>query len=143
MNTPNRRSDCPINVALEMFGDRWSLLILRDMLLLGKYRYGEFLSTGEGISTNILASRLKQLESHGLIEKLVGLDDRKASQYLPTDLGMSLLPVLLAVIAWGLEHQDDTGVPDFVRQRLREDPARLVAECEARLHNDRRALSGE
>ncbi len=141
MPATQRRSNCPINVALELFGDKWSLLILRDMLIRGKDRYGEFLDSAEGISTNILASRLKQLESTGLVEKLRDPADRKTSLYLPTAAGVSLLPVLLEVIRWGLENLDDTGVPDFVRQALQEDPQQLIAVCEARLHNERLALS--
>ena len=141
MTVPDRRSNCPLNVALELFGDKWSLLLLRDMLVQGKSRYGEFLDSPEAISTNILASRLKQLETCGLVEKLPDRRDRKTSVYLPTDMGVSLLPVLLEVIRWGLDNLGDTGVPDFMCQALTEGPSQLIAECEARLHNERLALA--
>jgi DNA-binding HxlR family transcriptional regulator len=140
MNLPERRSNCPLNVALELFGDKWSLLLLRDMLVLGKTRYGEFLDSPEGISTNILASRLKQLEASGLLEKLANPSDRKAAVYLPTTLGVSLLPVVLEVIRWGTENLPGTGTPDFVRAAFQEDAADLIAKCETRLHNTRLAL---
>jgi len=140
MNTQQRRSNCPLNLALELFGDKWSLLILRDMLVMGKSRYGEFLDSRERISTNILASRLKQLESSGLVEKLPDPRDRKTAVYLPTDSGVSLLPVLLQIIRWGQDNLDETGVPAFMRQALEEDPDALIADCEARLHNERLAL---
>lgn len=140
MNLPERRSNCPLNVALELFGDKWSLLILRDMLILGKSRYGEFLDSPEAISTNILASRLKQLEGSGLLEKLSDPRDRKAAVYLPTTLGVSLLPVLLEVIRWGVENLPGTGTPDFIRAAFQEGSEDLIAKCETRLHNTRLAL---
>jgi DNA-binding HxlR family transcriptional regulator len=140
MILPQRRSNCPLNVALELFGDKWSLLLLRDMLVLGKSRYGEFLDSPEGISTNILASRLKQLEGNGLLEKLADPRDRKTSVYLPTPLGVSLLPVVLEVIRWGADNLPNTGIPDFARSACQEGPANLIANCEARVARDRQAL---
>jgi DNA-binding HxlR family transcriptional regulator len=140
MNLPERRSNCPLNVALELFGDKWSLLLLRDMLVLGKSRYGEFLDSPEGISTNILAGRLKRLESYGLLEKLPDPRDRKTSVYLPTPMGVSLLPVLLEVIRWGAENLPDTGVPDFVQSAVQEGSAGLIAKCETRVQEERLAL---
>ena len=140
MNTPERRSNCPLNVALELFGDKWSLLLLRDMLILGKSRYGEFLESPEGISTNILASRLRQLEGAGLLEKLAAPPDHKTAIYLPTPLGVSLLPVVLEVIRWGAENLPSTGTPDFVRAAFQEGSEELIAKCETRLHNTRLAL---
>jgi DNA-binding HxlR family transcriptional regulator len=141
MNHSERRSNCPLNVALELFGDKWSLLLLRDMLVLGKSRYGEFLDSPEGISTNILASRLKQLEGSGLLEKLSDPRDGKASVYLPTSLGVSLLPVLLEVIRWGADNLPNTGIPDSVQSACQQGPADLIAKCEERVNRDREALA--
>ena len=143
MPFPERRSICPLNVALELFGDKWSLLLLRDMLVQGKSRYGEFLDSSEGISTNILASRLKQLEDNGLLEKLPDPLDRKTSVYLPTELGVSLLPVLLEVIRWGTAHMPDTGIPERVRAALQEGSADLMADCQARIQEQRSRLISE
>ncbi|MEH6569799.1 MAG: helix-turn-helix domain-containing protein [Halioglobus sp.] len=140
MTYPERRSNCPLNVALELFGDKWSLLLLRDMLVQGKSRYGEFLNSSEGISTNILASRLKQLEACGLLEKLADPLDRKTSVYLPTELGVSLLPVLLEVIRWGTAHMPDTGIPERVRAALQEGSADLMTECHSRVQEQRSRL---
>jgi DNA-binding HxlR family transcriptional regulator len=140
MNLPERRSNCPLNVALEFFGDKWSLLILRDMLVLGKSRYGEFLNSPEGISTNILASRLKKLEGCGLLEKLADPQDRKTSVYLPTELGVSLLPVIVEILRWGAQNLPNTGTPDFIRSAFQEGSENLTAQCEARLRNERLAL---
>lgn len=140
MTTPERRSNCPLNVALEFFGDKWSLLILRDMLVLGKSRYSEFLNSPEAISTNILASRLRKLEGCGLLEKLADPQDRKTSVYLPTELGVSLLPVIVELIRWGTENLPNTGTPDFVRAACQEDTAELIEECTTRLRRERLTL---
>jgi DNA-binding HxlR family transcriptional regulator len=142
MMTLPRRSNCPLNLALELFGDRWSLLLMRDMLIMGHYRYSEFLHAPEAISTNILASRLKQLEGFGLVEKLPDPNDRKTALYLPTELGASLLPVLLQVICWGRDNLADTGLPDRVARGLGNSADQFVADCLARLHNDRLELTG-
>ena len=83
---------CPISFAMSMLGDRWSLLIIRDMMLFGKRRYSEFLASGEGISTNILADRLKQMQHLDLVEKFSDPTNRKASVYLLTDKGLRLFP---------------------------------------------------
>src|SRR6266516_2955941 len=72
-HTHQRRSDCPINFALELFGDPWSLLIIRDIVYFGKKTYGEFLASEEGMATNILASRLAHLEHQGLLVKKVSI----------------------------------------------------------------------
>ena len=111
MEKPARRSNCPLNVALELIGDHWSLLILRDMIVGGKRRYGEFLNSMEGISTNILASRLRQLDSHGIVEKFADPENRKCVIYLPTDKGVDLLPVMLEAMRWGMKHEPGCSVP--------------------------------
>lgn len=142
MHTTARRSDCPLNVALEIFGDRWSLLILRDVLILEKARYGEFLVSAEGISTNILASRLKQLQCAGLIEKFHEPQDRKVSFYLPTEKGISLIPLVLEVIRWGVRHLPHTGVPEFMQTACEQGPDDLIARCAARREREKSRLGG-
>ena len=113
---------CPIHYALDFFGDRWSLLLIRDMLLRGKRRYTEFLNSEEGISTNILANRLKQMQERGLLEKFADPRDRKAAIYLMTDKGARLAPILIEVIRWGLENDECSAVPDHVRASLTRNP---------------------
>lgn len=115
---PSRR--CPIDYALGMFGDRWTLLLIRDLLVRGKRRYSEFLASEEGISTNILANRLKQMQEHGLLEKFADPDSRKASIYLPTDKGAALAPVMLEAIRWGLAFDEHSLVPEEIAQALAE-----------------------
>ena len=101
------RSDCPLNFGLEVFGDKWTLLIIRDLLLFGKRHYNEFLSSQEGISTNILADRLNHLEREGLItmEKDAGHKQKKI--YKPTQKGMDLMPVLLEIGLWSKRYGNE------------------------------------
>lgn len=106
-----RRSDCPINFTLETFGDLWSLLIIRDMVYFGKKTYGEFLASAEGIATNILASRLAQLEQRGIITKQPSETDKRKEVYQLTDKGLDLIPILLELANWGAHHDAQTGAP--------------------------------
>ena len=109
-----RRSGCPIGYALDIFGDRWTLLVLRDLLLAGKTSFRDLLHSDEGIASNILSDRLKVLENHGIIAKHSDQKDRRKFLYEVTEKGQSLLPVLLEIAAWGASHDPDTGAPpDF------------------------------
>jgi DNA-binding HxlR family transcriptional regulator len=98
------RSDCPISTALDLFGDKWSLLIIRDMMFKGKNTYGEFLEAGEGISTNILADRLCQLECGGIISKHKHPESKAKVLYKLTEKGIELVPTLVEVIEWSEKH---------------------------------------
>ena len=89
-----------MNYAVELFGDRWLLLIIRDLLFNGKQTFGEFLASPEGIARNILAARLKALESSGLIDKRPAPDDGRKDIYSLTEKGRRLLPVLTAMSDW-------------------------------------------
>ena len=99
----SKRSHCPISLTLEVIGDRWSLLVLRDLVLRGKKRYGELADSSEGISTNILAERLSRLEHSGLIARTTDAKTKQVS-YAPTKKGMDLVPVLRELGRWGLKH---------------------------------------
>ena len=106
-----RRSDCPINFALETFGDTWSLLIIREIVYFGKKTYGEFLESEEGIATNILASRLAQLEQKGILVKKPYEMDKRKEVYSLTEKGLDLIPILLELASWGAQHDPQTGAP--------------------------------
>jgi DNA-binding HxlR family transcriptional regulator len=106
-----RRSSCPIACSLDLIGDRWTLLVIRDMLFLKKQRFEEFLESPEGISTNILTSRLKALEEMGLVEKHLYSSHSRRMNYQLTERGKSLRPVLKTMIVWGLKHFPDTEIP--------------------------------
>jgi len=100
--TDDRRSNCPIACTLDLLGDRWTLLVVRDLLFGGKVRFDDFLASPEGISTNILTERLKRLEAAGLISKELYSSHSGRNAYLLTDKGEGLRPVMKAFIAWGL-----------------------------------------
>jgi DNA-binding HxlR family transcriptional regulator len=110
MNQP-RRSLCPISCTLDLIGDRWTLLVIRNMMFVGKQRFEEFLESPEGISTNILANRLRLLEELGLAEKQPYSNHSRRMNYQLTDKGKSLRPVLKVIIAWSLKHIPDTQIP--------------------------------
>lgn len=112
------RSGCPIANGLEIFGDKWTLVLVRD-LLLGKSRYSDFLDSPEGITTNILADRLAMMERQGLIEKSRYQDNPPRHAYALTTKGEALLPVLQAMCRWANAHVPETWTPpaSFMKRR--------------------------
>ena len=117
MPTATRRSDCPISFALDLFGDRWTLLVIRDLAFKGKDSFGDFLASDEGIARNVLADRLSRLEAEGFIDKRPHPDDLRRSIYSLTERGLSLIPVLVEMILWSAREDPDTAAdPDFVRE---------------------------
>ena len=112
---PPPRSLCPVACTLDLLGDRWTLLVIRDMLFFEKQRFEEFLESPEGISTNILADRLKLLEEAGLVEKQPYSNHARRMNYHLTESGKSLKPVLKIMAAWGLKHLECTQVPEKLR----------------------------
>ena len=96
-----KSSDCPICFSLDAFGDRWTLLILRDLLIRRKRYYQDFLNSDERIATNILADRLKRLSAEGLIVKKDNPENKKQSIYSPTVKAVALLPILGEMVRWG------------------------------------------
>ncbi|MBA2680315.1 MAG: helix-turn-helix transcriptional regulator [Ktedonobacteraceae bacterium] len=110
-HTHHRRSDCPINFALEIFGDPWSLLIIRDIVYFGKKTYGEFLASEEGMATNILASRLAHLEHQGILTKKPSPSDKRKEEYALTEKGLDLIPVLVEMANWSAQYDAHTAAP--------------------------------
>ena len=104
---PDWRSSCPLSSALDIFGDKWSLLIIRDLAMYGTRTYSEFLEADEKISTNILASRLKVLEGFGLIEHLNPGASSRGNPYKLTESGKELVPVGFAFTEWALKYLPD------------------------------------
>ena len=100
----NPRSHCPVSLALEAIGDRWSLLILRDLIMRGKRHYQDFLNSEERIATNILADRLGRLERQGLISKSQDPEDKRQFRYSPTQKGLDLLPVIVEMARWSKKY---------------------------------------
>jgi len=110
------RSCCPITNALDTLGDKWTLLVIRD-LVLGKRRYQEFMASPERIASNILADRLKRLEAAGLVTRRAYQQKPARYEYVLTEKGEGLRPVLEAIIVWGQEHYPGTRVFPSVEQR--------------------------
>lgn len=111
---PKRRSGCPLNASVEMLGDRWSLLIIRDMMLLGYRRFKQFLNSHERIATNILSDRLRRLERQGIIASEPDRFDGRRLIYSLTPKGLDLAPVLTEMVLWAAAHED-TGNQALVR----------------------------
>jgi DNA-binding HxlR family transcriptional regulator len=124
-----RRSACPLNAALEMVGDRWSLLIVRDMMLGRASRYVDFLNGPEGIATNILADRLRKLARIGVIGAARDTNDRRKRIYRLTGKGIALAPVLVEMVLWASSHEA-TGNRPLVRKM--HDKARFLEDVRAR-----------
>jgi DNA-binding HxlR family transcriptional regulator len=119
------RSACPLNVSVEILGDRWSLLIIRDMMLRGFRSYTQFLDSYEGIATNILAHRLKQLEGYGIIARQQDPLDGRKHIYTLTEKGMDLAPVLTEMVLWTAAHEQHQN-PELIRQ-IKKDKQKFLA----------------
>lgn len=117
METSKKRSDCPLSGSLDVFGDKWSLLIVRDLMFGNKCTYNDFLKSEEGIATNILASRLKGLEENGIIEKSAHPDSKAKFLYRLTPKGIDLLPVIIEIYIWSDKHYE---MPPDLKATIRE-----------------------
>lgn len=126
-------SGCPIAFVMEMLGDRWTLLVLRDLLMFGKQRYSELLASDEGIATNILSDRLKRLESCELITRAPDPNDGRQVIYKATAKGKSLTPVVLEIAAWGAKHDKKTRAPKAFAERFSQNREAFYADPQGEL----------
>lgn len=126
------RSNCPISFSLDVLGDKWALLILRDMVFAGKSTYSEFLQSEEKVATNILANRLATLESQGFITKEVAADKRSKFTYRLTEKGLDLLPLLLEITRWGAKYSPAGGEATLLQE--------LAADKEATIQKYRQLV---
>ena len=122
-----RRSDCPISVALELLGDPWSLLVIRDLTFKGLHTFRDFMGAGEGIATNVLTDRLARLETAGLIEKAPDPNDGRGRIYSVTGKGLDLAPVLMEIVILSATHEKTAAPPALVR-RMKKDRQGLLAD---------------
>lgn len=134
--TKDRRSGCPISYSLDIFGDRWTLLILRDLLLGQKRYYRELLTSDERIATNILSSRLKHLEAQGIITRQFDPNDRRQYVYEVTQKGRDLLPILLEIAAWGATYDQQTAAPDGFVEEFRSDRDSVIDRYSKHIQKD-------
>jgi DNA-binding HxlR family transcriptional regulator len=118
-----RRSGCPVSISLDLLGDRWSLLIVRDMMIRGFRRFKEFQESAEGIATNILADRLGRLEAAGIVSARPDENDARRLNYELTQKGIDLAPLLLELLIWGARHgnseADSTAIEKMAGNRDR------------------------
>lgn len=127
------RSHCAVNYGVEIFGDRWSLLIIRDIVFVGKKTYGQFLKSEEGIATNVLASRLAFLEEQGVLSKAPSPDDGRKDFYSLTEKGLDLIPIVLNIVLWSGKYDSQS----YVRHsqaffaRLSQNPIEVSEEVRA------------
>src|SRR5258708_3245108 len=128
-----RRSQCPLNASVEMLGDRWSLLLIRDMMLRGFRTYKDFMECYEGIATNILADRLRKLVAYGIITSEPDPSDGRKVIYSLTAKGIDLAPVLTEMVLWAAAHED-TGNQALVRF-MRADKEKFLAGVRERWAN--------
>lgn len=131
VSVPKRRSGCPVNVSLEMLGDRWSLLVIRDLMVRGHRTFKEFQQAGEGIATNILADRLQKLVAVDIISTEQSPEDRRSIHYRLTEKGIDLAPVLLDLLIWGARHEK-TAAPRAVINHLEANREDVLAETRRR-----------
>jgi DNA-binding HxlR family transcriptional regulator len=126
-----RRSACPVNISLEVFGDRWSLLIVRDLMVRGFTTFQDFVESGEGIATNILANRLRRLRKSGIVTGEVDEADRRRVNYRLTEKGIDLAPVMVELLIWGAQHEE-TGAPPAVIAEMARNRRAVLEETRRR-----------
>lgn len=120
------RSDCPVSNSLDIWGDKWSLLIIRDLMFAKSCTYGDFLKSKEGIATNILASRLLSLEENGLIEKLAHPESKAKVLYKLTRKGIDLVPVLIEINLWAEKYFALSKERKEMLKRVKNDKQRFI-----------------
>jgi DNA-binding HxlR family transcriptional regulator len=133
VNKIKKRSDCPISSALDIFGDKWSLLIIRDIIFTGKKTYSEFSQSEEKIATNILASRLVMLEAAGIIVKEEHPESKLKNLYRLTKQGIELVPVLVEIILWSDKFLPISLQSKAFAKQLRKDKEGLINQIKAGL----------
>ena len=136
MKAPKRRSQCPISSSLEVWGDKWSLLIIRDLMFNKRFTYGDFLKSEEKISTNILAARLLMLEKNDLIEKLEHPDSKAKVLYQLTQKGIDLIPVIVEINLWAEKYFQLTEEKKFLIKEIKLNKEKFISTSINRLLKD-------
>jgi DNA-binding HxlR family transcriptional regulator len=128
-----RRSTCPTCHALDIFGDKWTLLVVRDLMFKGKARFGEFLESEERIATNILTERLNRLERCRLIERRSDPTNSRGSVFALTKKGRDLLPLMIEITMWSAKYNRGCEAPTVLIRRYKSDRATLLRDLAASL----------
>lgn len=130
-----RRSDCPISNVLDFVGDKWSLLILRDLMFFGKHSFSELQSSSEKMATNILSRRLESLEKDELIRKQIDPSDKRKKVYTLTKKGKDMLPIMLEMMIWSSTYDPNTNVPELLIERAINDRKKLLTDLLSRIES--------
>ncbi len=130
---PPRRSGCTISYALDYLGDKWTLLVLRDLLFQNKRRFSDFLASAEGIASNILTQRLKRLEAAGMVTRRADPDNGRSVLYEPTRKAADLIPALLELSRWSGKYDPQSLMTPKLARRIAEDREGLVAEIRGQI----------
>ncbi len=126
MTGSKKRSNCPISCSLEIWGDKWSLLIVRDLMFTKQCTYGYFLKSDEKIATNILASRLQTLEENGIITKSVHPDSKAKVLYKLTQKGIDLLPLMIEINLWAEKYYDLPADRNAMLKEVKKDKEKFI-----------------
>jgi DNA-binding HxlR family transcriptional regulator len=126
-----RRSGCPVSISLETLGDRWTLLVIRDLMVRGYSTFKQFKESDERIATNILSDRLRRLERNGLVNAEPHASDRRRASYRLTEKGMDLAPLLLELLIWGAKHEE-TMAPAELMAQMAQNREGVIAEARRR-----------
>lgn len=132
MAAHSERSRCPIAYSLDLLGDRWTLLILRDLAFKGRRYFQDFLEASERISSNILAERLRRLERWGIVVRMPDPVDHRRARYFLTDDGLELLPILIEMTIWGNRRHPDLNPPEERLARMETDRAETIRQYRER-----------
>jgi DNA-binding HxlR family transcriptional regulator len=126
-SSPDRRSGCPVSISLDILGDRWSLLIVRDVMVRGFRTFRQFQRSGEGIATNILSDRLRKLEAAGILITEPAEEDGRSTHYRLTPKGIALAPVVLELLIWA-GNNEETGAPSSFIAQMEKNREAILAE---------------
>ena len=143
MKRLDQKSHCAVNFALEIIGDPWSLLVVRDIAFNGKHTFNEFLASEERIARNILASRLAQLERNGILVKRTDPQDRRALLYSLTEKGVDLIPVLFELSKWSVKYDPKTAASKEFGDAYFKNPSRITRMVQVAAREGRAAFAGE
>ena len=135
---PPRRSDCPITYALDFIGDKWTLVVLRDLIIVRKRQFRDFLASDEKIASNILSSRLKLLEAAGMVTRRGDPEHARHVIYEPTEKGFDLLPTMLEMVRWSAKYDSRTAAPPAIVRRIARDRDAYIAEIRSSEEGARR-----
>ncbi|MCZ6836475.1 MAG: helix-turn-helix domain-containing protein [Planctomycetota bacterium] len=136
------RSGCPLNISLELFGDRWTLLIVRDLMFKGAHTFQDFMGGGEGFATNILTDRLELLLNYDVIDKVRMASDRRKFIYRLTSKGIDLAPVLVDLMVWAARYET-TGAKRVSIWQMKHNREDFLSAVRVRWNVERRRLDRE